>query len=248
MSEFPFHRERLDAVLFDLDGVLTATAKVHAACWKKMFDDFLRRRAELGSEPFVPFDIDSDYKRHVDGKPRYDGVVGFLESRGIRLPYGDPDDPADRETVCGLGNRKSEMVVVVLETEGVESYEGSVALVKLLRREGFKTAVVSSSNNCEAVLRAAGIEELFDVRVDGLVAARLQLPGKPAPDTFVEAARELAVKPARAAVVEDAIAGVEAGRDGGFGLVVGVAREGDPQSLRDHGAHIVVADLGELLP
>jgi alpha,alpha-trehalase len=248
MSDFPFSRQRLDAVLFDLDGVLTATAKVHAACWKKMFDDFLARRAEHGGERFVPFDIDSDYKRYVDGKPRYDGVSSFLESRGIRLPYGRPDDPVDRETVCGLGNRKSEMVVVALETEGVESYEGSVALVKLLRREGFKTAVVSSSNNCEAVLKSAGIAELFDVRVDGLVAARLELPGKPAPDTFVEAARKLGVEPARAAVVEDAIAGVEAGRDGGFGLVVGVDREGAPQTLREHGAHIVVADLGELLP
>jgi alpha,alpha-trehalase len=248
MSAYPFSRERLDAVLFDLDGVLTATAKVHAACWKKMFDDFLRRRAESSAEPFVPFDIDSDYKRYVDGKPRYDGVSSFLDSRGIWLPYGDPEDPVDRETVCGLGNRKSEMVVDALETEGVESYEGSVALVKLLRRDGFKTAVVSSSNNCEAVLNAAGIAELFDVRVDGLVAGRLSLPGKPAPDTFIEAAKELGVEPARAAVVEDAIAGVEAGRDGGFGLVIGVAREGDPRALREHGAHIVVSDLGELLP
>jgi alpha,alpha-trehalase len=213
-----------------------------------MFDDFLRRRAERGGGPFVPFDIDADYKRYVDGKPRYDGVSSFLESRGVRLPYGDPDDPVDRETLCGLGNRKSEMVTGVLETEGVESYAGSVALVRLLRREGFKTAVVSSSNNCEAVLKAAGIADLFDVRVDGKVAARLELPGKPAPDTFVEAARELGVDPARAAVVEDAIAGVEAGRDGGFGLVVGVARDGDPRTLREHGAHVVVADLGELLP
>jgi len=248
MSTFPFARERLDAVLFDLDGVLTATAKVHAACWKKTFDDFLRAHADSSSEPFVPFDIDTDYKRHVDGKPRYDGVSSFLDSRSIRLPYGDSGDPVDRETVCGLGNRKSEMVVDALETDGVESYEGSVALVKLLRHEGFKTAVVSASNNCEAVLEAAGIAELFEVRVDGLVATRLKLPGKPAPDTFIEAARKLGVEPARAAVVEDAIAGVEAGRDGSFGLVIGVAREGDPRALREHGAHIVVSDLAELLP
>jgi alpha,alpha-trehalase len=248
MSDFPFVRERLDAVLFDLDGVLTATARVHAACWKKTFDDFLRGHADRTGEPFVPFDIDKDYKRHVDGRPRYDGVAGFLESRSIRLPYGDPGDPAERETICGLGNRKSERVVGALKSGGVESYEGSVALVKLLRRDGFKTAVVSASNNCAAVLEAAGIADLFDVRVDGLVADRLKLPGKPAPDTFIEAARELGVEPARAAVVEDAIAGVEAGRDGKFGLVIGVAREGDPRALREHGAHIVVSDLGELLP
>jgi alpha,alpha-trehalase len=248
MGEPALSRDRLDAVLFDLDGVLTATARVHAACWKRMFDDFLKRRAERRDESFVPFDIEVDYKRHVDGKPRYDGVSSFLESRDIDLPYGEPSDPVDRDTVCGLGNRKSAMVVHVLNTDGVEPYPGSVALVELLRRRGFKTAVVSSSNNCEAVLEAAGITALFDVRVDGMVADRLGLAGKPAPDTFLAAARELGVEPERAAVVEDAIAGVEAGRDGGFGLVVGVAREGDPGALREHGAHIVVADLGELLP
>jgi alpha,alpha-trehalase len=246
-ARFPINRDNIDAVLFDLDGVLTATATIHAACWKRTFDEFLSRRAEGTGETVRPFDKDSDYKLYVDGKPRYDGVSSFLESRGIELPYGDPSDPADRETVCGLGNRKTDMVARVLEEEGVEAFEGSVALVRRLRDEGIKTAVVSSSNNCEAVLRAAGIAGLFDAVVDGGVAVRLGLPGKPAPDTFLEAARRLGVEPDRAVVVEDALAGVQAGRDGGFGLVIGVNREGDAAALRDGGADLVVSDLGEIL-
>lgn len=244
----PIDRERYDAVLFDLDGVLTATAKVHAAAWKKTFDEFLRHRSEQRGEPFVPFEIDPDYKVYVDGKPRSDGITSFLKSRGIELPRGEASDPPAAETVYGIGNQKSDLVLAVLESDGVEAYEGSVALVKLLRREGFKTAVVSSSNNCREVLQAAGIEDLFDVRVDGVVAKRLNLPGKPAPDTFLEAARELGIEPSRSVVVEDAIAGVQAGRAGGFALVIGVDRHDEATALRDNGADIVVSDVGELLP
>lgn len=237
---------RFAAVLFDLDGVLTDTARIHAAAWKRMFDDFLRRRAERRGEDFVAFDVDRDYKRFVDGMPRYDGVRRFLESRGIDLPEGGPEDPPDAETVHGLGNRKNLLVNELLEHGGVEPYPGSVTLVHQLRDRDVRTAVVSSSKNCAAVLEAAGIADLFDVRVDGKVATELDLPGKPAPDTYLEAARRVGVRPEDAVVVEDAISGVEAGRDGHFGLVVGVDREGDPQALRDHGADLVVADLGEL--
>jgi beta-phosphoglucomutase family hydrolase len=239
--------ERFDAVLFDLDGVLTDTAKVHARCWKKMFDEFLRNRAVQTGETFRPFDIDTDYKRYVDGKLRYEGVRSFLQSRGIHLPYGGPGDPPSRETICGLGNRKNELIQEVLATDGVEVYERSLAFVHHLRSVGLRTAVVSASRNCPAVLATAGIADLFDVRVDGEVAARLHLAGKPAPDTFLEAARQLGVAPARAVVVEDAIAGVQAGQAGQFGLVIGVARKGEADALRENGADIVVADLSELL-
>lgn len=239
--------ERFDAVLFDLDGVLTDTAKVHAACWKKMFDEFLQKRTAQTGEAFRPFDSDNDYRRYVDGKLRYEGVRSFLQSRGIHLPYGDPSDPAHRETICGLGNRKNELIQEVLATEGVEVYDGSLPFVHHLRSVGMRTAIVSASRNCPAVLAAAGIVDLFDVRVDGEVASRLHLAGKPAPDTFLEAARQLGVEPARAVVVEDAIAGVQAGRAGQFGLVIGVARKGEANALQENGADIVVADLSELL-
>ena len=239
--------EKFDAVLFDLDGVLTDTAKVHASCWKRMFDDFLRRRAAERREAFQPFNIETDYKQYVDGKLRYEGVRSFLESRGIHLPYGDSNAPANSETICGLGNRKNELVNEVLASDGVEVYDKSVVWVRQLHSVGIKTAVVSASRNCQTVLKAAGIEDLFDVRVDGEVAAKLALPGKPSPETFLTAARQLGVDPKRAVVVEDAIAGVQAGRAGGFGLVIGVARKGDAAALKEHGADIVVADLGELL-
>jgi beta-phosphoglucomutase family hydrolase len=239
---------RFDAVLYDLDGVLTATASVHAAAWKQMFDEFLAARAERTDAELVPFDVDGDYKRYVDGRPRYDGVATFLKSRGIDLPRGDPSDGPHEPTVCGLGNRKNELIQDVLAGEGVEVFEGSVKLVRVLKKGGVRQAIVSSSKNAEAVLRAAGIIDLFEVRVDGVVAARLKLPGKPRPDTFLEAARRLAVEPSRAVVVEDALAGVRAGVNGRFGLVIGVDREGAPEALKEAGADIVVDDLGLLVP
>jgi len=243
----PITPDRFDAVLFDLDGVLTSTAKIHSVCWKTMFDEFLNRRAAQAGNPFQPFDIRTDYKRYVDGKPRYDGVRSFLASRGISLPEGTPDDPPTADTVCGLGNRKDELVKAAIERGEVQAFAGAVALVRHLRERRIRTAVVSSSNNCVQVLRAAGILDLFDARVDGIVASQLKLPGKPAPDTFLKAAEILGVSPARAAVVEDAIAGVEAGQAGGFALVVGVNQEGDRETLRAHGADVVVADLSELI-
>jgi alpha,alpha-trehalase len=240
-------RERFDAVLFDLDGVLTATARLHAACWKRMFDDYLAGRAAGSGEPLEPFEIATDYKRYVDGKLRYDGVQSFLRSRDIDLPWGGPDDPPDRETVCGLGNRKNELIGELLDREGVDTYETSIEWLRQLRRRGFATAVVSASKNCERVLEAAGIADLFDTRVDGVVAAATGLPGKPAPDTFLEGARRLGAEPARSIVVEDAVSGVQAGKAGGFGLVIGVDRAGNPDALRDGGADLVVEDLGELI-
>jgi beta-phosphoglucomutase family hydrolase len=227
--------------------VLTQTARVHAAAWKEMFDAFLRARAGRASEPFVPFDALGDYDEYVDGKPRYDGVRSFLASRGIELPEGGPDDPPDAETVSGLGNRKNDLVLELIRRDGVEAYEGSVRYVHAARDAGLRRAVVSASANCQDVLAAAGIEDLFEVRIDGVVAQQEHLAGKPAPDTFLAAARALGVDAQQAAVFEDALAGVEAGRAGGFGLVVGVDRVGQADALRAHGAEIVVSDLSELL-
>lgn len=240
-------RERFDAVLLDMDGVLTDTASVHASAWKRMFDEYLRTRAVSTGEAFVPFDIESDYKHHVDGKPRYDGVRDFLRARGIELPEGGADDPPRAETVHGLGNRKDELVNEVIAAEGVRVFPGSVALLERLRAAGIKTAVVTSSQNRGRVLEAAGLGALFDVAVDGHTIVARDLAGKPAPDMFLEAARVLGVEPSRAVVVEDAISGVEAGARGGFGLVIGVARKGNASELAAHGAQRVVADLGELL-
>lgn len=230
------------ACLFDLDGVLTKTASVHAEAWKQMFDEFLAKR---GEKP--PFDAVDDYDTYVDGKPRYDGVQSFLESRGIDLPYGTPQDPPDAETVCGLGNRKNDLVLALIEERGVEAYEGSVRFVKAAREAGLRRAVVSSSANCKQVLQGAGIEDLFEGRIDGAVAAREHLAGKPAPDTYLAGARLLGVEPGEAAVFEDALAGVESGRAGQFGFVVGVDRVGQADALREHGADRVVEDLAELL-
>ncbi|MDD2732881.1 MAG: HAD-IA family hydrolase [Desulfuromonadaceae bacterium] len=235
-----------DAVLFDLDGVLTKTARVHAAAWKKLFDSFLERRAARTGEPFVPFVLSSDYPRYVDGKPRNDGVVDFLASRGIALPLGAPDDGPDVESVCGLGNLKQGYFLQHLEQFGVESYEESIALVRKLRRAEIRTAVVSASSNCTAVLEAAGIAQLFDVQVDGTDVSRLKLKGKPAPDSYLEAARRLRVDPLRAVVVEDAIAGVAAGHNGHFGCVIGVDRSGQAAALRKAGADVVVTGLSQL--
>ena len=237
----------LQAVLFDLDGVLTPTEKVHARCWKQTFDEFLAERARVAGGSFEAFDLLTDYRNYVDGKPRYDGVRSFLQARGIALPEGQPGDPPGHGTVCAVGNRKDQLVNEVLATEEIEAFPGSLSFVKMVRGAGLKTAVVSSSKNCAAVLEAAGIAGLFNTRVDGKVAIERGLAGKPAPDTFLEAARELGVPPEHAVVVEDAIAGVEAGRDGGFALVIGIARHDDRQVLRDHGAHEVVGDLQELL-
>jgi beta-phosphoglucomutase family hydrolase len=233
--------------LFDLDGVITQTAKVHAAAWQEMFDDYLRERASRTGETFVPFDPVADYDEYVDGKPRADGTRSFLEARGIELPEGDDDDPPSAETVHGLGNRKNELVLKLIRDQGVQAYEGSVRYVRAARDAGLRRAVVSSSANCRDVLVAAGIEDLFEVRIDGVVAKQEHLRGKPAPDTFLAGARALGLEPAEAAVYEDALAGVAAGRAGGFGLVVGVDRVGQAEALKAHGADIVVKDLAELM-
>src|SRR5262245_36784671 len=240
-------RDRYDAVLLDLDGVITDTANLHAACWKQMFDEYLQKRATQRGEAFRPFDLVTDYRLYVDGKPRFDGVRDFLTSRGIQLPEGHPDDPPQVETVGGLGNRKNDLVNEVIEDVGVKPYAGSVQFIHHLRHHGFKIAVVTSSQNCAAVLRAAKLDAFFDARVDGNMIQEQQLAGKPAPDTFLMAAKLLGVEPARAVVIEDAISGVQAGVSGHFGLVVGVARRGNATDLRRVGAHLVVSDLGELV-
>jgi beta-phosphoglucomutase family hydrolase len=240
--------DNVRACLFDLDGVLTKTAEVHAAAWKEMFDAYLKERAARTGESFRPFDAKTDYDQYVDGKPRYDGVRSFLASRGIELPQGGPDDPPDRETVDGLGNRKNAIVLRLIREHGVEPYEGSVRYLHAARDAGLRRAVVSSSTNCKDVLDAAGIADLLEVRIDGVVAEREHLRGKPAPDTYLAAARALGLEPAQAAVYEDALAGVEAGRAGQFGAVVGVDRVGQADALRAHGATVVVEDLAELLP
>jgi beta-phosphoglucomutase family hydrolase len=235
------------ACLFDLDGVLTQTAKVHAAAWEQTFDDYLRRRASSSGEAFVPFDPVRDYDEYVDGKPRYDGVRSFLASRGIELPEGSANEKAGADTIHGLGNLKNEIVLKLIREHGVEPYEGSVRYVEAARAAGLRRAVVSSSTNCRDVLAAARIQDLFEQIVDGVVAEREHLHGKPAPDTFLAGARGLGVEPAQAAVFEDALAGVEAGRAGHFGYVVGVDRVGQADALRAHGADLVVADLADLL-
>jgi beta-phosphoglucomutase family hydrolase len=240
-------RDQYDAVLFDLDGVITNTAKLHAACWKQMFDEYLQKRAGDRGEAFRPFDLVTDYRLYLDGKPRFDGVRDFLASRGIKLPEGDSDDPPQGETVRGLGNRKNELVGNAIECIGVEAYEGSIRFIDQLRRDGFKIALVTSSENCAAVLKATKLESFFDVRVDGHMVETQNLAGKPAPDTFLMAAKLLGVEPKRSVVVEDAISGVQAGSSGKFGLVIGVARKGNADELKQHGANVVVNDLSELV-
>jgi beta-phosphoglucomutase family hydrolase len=239
--------EGITTCLFDLDGVLTQTAKVHAKAWKQMFDEYLRERAQRTGEPFREFAVPEDYEEYVDGKPRRDGVRSFLESRAIDLPLGSPDDSPDAETIYGLGTRKNDLVLQLIHEEGVDPYEGSVRFVERAREQGLHTAVVSSSTNCRDVLVAAGIEQLFEARIDGEVAEREHLAGKPAPDTFLAGARAVGAEPAQCAVFEDALAGVEAGRAGQFGHVIGVDRTGHAEALREHGADVVVQDLAELL-
>ncbi|MFB9465186.1 HAD family hydrolase [Streptomyces cinereospinus] len=235
--------EEILACLFDLDGVVTKTAVVHAAAWKETFDAVLRERE---GDAFRPFDAVADYDEYVDGRPRADGVRTFLASRGIRLPEGTPEDPPDAPTVHGVGNRKNDLLLERIRTGGVEAYDGTLRYLGAVRARGLRTAIVSSSANCRDVLRAIGAEDLFDVRVDGVVAAERGLPGKPKPDTFLAAARDLGVEARRAAVFEDALAGMDAGRAGGFGYVVGVDRTGQAEALYAHGADRVVRDLAEL--
>ena len=235
------------ACLFDLDGVLTRTAVLHAAAWKQMFDSFLRARSASLGTPFVEFDPVRDYDQYVDGKPREAGARSFLLSRGFQLPEGSEDDAPIAETVRGLAKRKDELMFALLRERGVQPYPGSVRYVRAVREAGMRTAVVSSSRHCREILAGAGIAELFEARIDGIVAADRHLAGKPAPDTYLEAARALSTAPRQAAVFEDALAGVEAGRAGGFGFVVGVDRLGQADALRRHGADVVVSDLAELL-
>jgi beta-phosphoglucomutase family hydrolase len=237
----------ITACLFDMDGVVTRTAEVHAGAWKQMFDEFLSTWSTQHSIPFQPFDILDDYDKYIDGRPRVDGTRTFLQARGIVLPEGRPDDPPDAQTVEGLSNRKNQLLLHRLTDQGVQVYPGSLRLMHQVRRAGMSTAVVSSSANTEQVLTSAGISNLFDVRVDAQVAAARHLAGKPAPDTYLAAADMLHVTPAEAAVFEDALAGVEAGRAGHFGLVVGVDRANQAEALKEHGADIVVADLEELV-
>jgi beta-phosphoglucomutase family hydrolase len=239
--------DHVTACLFDLDGVLTPTALVHKAAWADTFNSYLRERAERTGQPFVPFDPGRDYHTYVDGRPRADGVRSFLASRGITLPEGAPGDPEDAETVHGVGNRKNTVLLRRLREQGVVPYRGSVAYLHAARRAGLRRAVVSASANCREVVAAAGIADLLEVRVDGVTARREGLRGKPHPDTFLAAARRLDVAPKQAAVFEDALAGVAAGRAGEFGFVVGVDRVGQAGALLRHGADIVVRDLAELL-
>lgn len=237
----------ITALLFDMDGVLTQTATVHDRAWKQTFDEYLHQRSQATGEPFQEFDSDADYDEFVDGKPRYDGVRSFLASRGITLPEGSPGDAPDSETVCGIGNRKNDLLQEIITRDGVQAYDGSVAYVKAARDAGLRRAVVSSSANTADVLRAAGIDDLFEARIDGNTIDERHLKGKPAPDTFLAGAQALGVDAAHAVVFEDALAGVQAGHDGGFGFVVGVDRVGQADALRRHGASVVVSDLSELL-
>jgi beta-phosphoglucomutase family hydrolase len=248
----PLHRldgllSGYDALLFDLDGVVTRTATVHARAWRALFDEFLRLWADEHTTPFQPFDIGLDYIRYVDGKRRYDGVASFLESRGIKLPWGQPRDSPDQRSVCGLGNRKDAYFLQALDQQGIDVFDDAVVLLDAVRAAGKRVAVVSASEHCDAILARVGLLDRFDVRVTGHEAAVWGLASKPAPDTFLKAAELLGLPPARAVVLEDALAGVQAGRSGGFGLVVGVDRGGAGEALAANGAHVVVTDLAELI-
>jgi beta-phosphoglucomutase family hydrolase len=237
----------VSACLFDMDGVVTQTAVVHAAAWKEMFDDFLRERAASTGTPFVPFDARAEYDQYVDGKPRLDGTRSFLESRGITLPEGTPDDPPGTPTIYGLSNRKNALVLQKIAAGGVQIYQDTITYIRTVKAGGMSTAIVSASANTQLVLDSAGIAGLFDVRMDGVIAKQRGLHGKPAPDTYLAAAEMLHVTAHQAAVFEDAQAGVAAGRAGDFALVVGVDRVGQAAELREHGADIVVQDVAELL-
>jgi trehalose 6-phosphate phosphatase len=244
-AKIEINLNRYEAAIFDMDGVITQSARAHLASWKRMFDEYLRAKAESQQEKFTPFS-EEDYYKYVDGKPRYEGAQSFLESRVIKLPYGKPDDDAGKETVCGLGNRKNQYFLKYLEKNGAESYQSTIDFIEHLQAKNKRVAAISSSRNAKAVLKAAGVTGLFHVVVDGVISSELNLKGKPAPDIFLEAARRLKVNPGEAIVVEDALSGVEAGKAGGFGLVIGVNRSGENSELKNHGADIVVGDLSEL--
>ncbi|MFH1753996.1 MAG: trehalose-phosphatase [Candidatus Omnitrophota bacterium] len=235
-----------DAVIFDLDGVVTKTALVHAGAWKAAFDEYMRLREKRDGEPFKEFTHNADYLPYVDGKPRYEGVKSFLESRGINIPYGDPSDPPEKETVCGIGNRKNFKFREVLANQGAEVFQSTVDLIKALKKLGVRIGVASSSKNCKPILESVKLEDLFETRVDGVVSAEMGLKGKPEADIFVMAAKNVGADPARSVVVEDAVSGVQAGRNGAFGLVLGLAREENEKELSDNGADVVVRDLSEI--
>ncbi len=234
------------SVIFDLDGVVTKTATVHAHAWKKTFDEYLNFRKDYYKEPFQEFTYKNDYLKYVDGKPRYEGVKNFLESRNIHLPFGKPSDSAEQETICGIGNRKNILFKQALEEKGAEIFESTVKLIKDLKNSGIKIGVASSSENCQEILQSVNLEQLFETRVDGVISKKLSLKGKPEGDIFVTAAKNLNSLPENSVVVEDASSGVEAGRNGGFGLVIGVARENNENELATHGADLIVTDLVEI--
>ena len=246
MSNVTLSRNKIEAVIFDLDGVVTKTADVHARAWKRMFDDFLEDYSKEKEIPFVPFDEGSDYLQFVDGKPRYDGIQSFLESRGVELPWGDPADPPSKATVCGMATKKNQMFLAELKEHGIGVYDSTIDLIKQLRKSGLKTAIISSSKNCKPILETLGLLHLFDVKVDGVDAEERKIKGKPAPDVFLTAAKDLHTDPEHSVVVEDAISGVQAGHSGGFSLVIGVDRTGQAEDLRKNGADVVVKDLSEV--
>lgn len=241
MSRYSF-----DAVIFDLDGVITKTALIHAQSWKSVFDEYLRLREKRNNEPFREFTHESDYLTYVDGKPRYDGVKSFLESRGIKIPFGEPSDPPDKETVCGIGNKKNARFLEVIKANGAEVYSSTIAFIKELKKSGIRTGIISSSKNCRYILESLGIEDLFQTRVDGEVSAKLGIKGKPESDVFVTAAHNLGAVPANSVAVEDAISGVQAGRNGGFGLVIGLARKDNEAALIENGADVAMEDISEI--
>ncbi|MFC1590330.1 trehalose-phosphatase [Candidatus Omnitrophota bacterium] len=240
------NRYSFDSVIFDLDGVITKTALVHAKAWKAVFDEYLRLREKRDKEPFKEFTHEADYLPYVDGKPRYKGVQSFLESRAVKISFGDPSDTPDKETVCGIGNRKNDMFREVLNTQGAEIYDSTIKFINTLKDAGVRVGVASSSKNCKLILTSAGIEDMFETRVDGEVSARIGLKGKPEGDIFVTAARNVGAVPARSVVVEDATSGVQAGRNGGFGLVLGIARENNEKDLLANGADVVVKDMADI--
>jgi len=234
------------AIIFDLDGVITKTARVHSAAWCEMFNDYLRYREQKYGEVFRKCSHSNDYLPYIDGKPRYKGVESFLESRGIQIPFGDPSDHPDNETICGLGNKKNRFFNQVLARDGVEVYDSTIVLIRQLKNEKIKIGVASSSKNCRTVLERAGLIELFETIVDGEVSVRLALRGKPEPDIFTSASDNMGVSYKETIIVEDAVSGVQAGKKGNFGLVIGIARDGNINELRKNGADIVVEDISEL--